>query len=1226
MHLKTRPKKMAMLASRDAQVERANRTSANQLGTFRIAAEVEYFYLSKSFAGLSSPLQMTRIFTTPSTLLPVHDSANGGSRGGGLGRCLSINVLCRKRELERIVMENKTWATPEEFGRRGVTHLRKQAIRQHLACLARPVARTEVRAQAAVMAAEETSDLIGTARLRDENVSPLRRGQTEERGAFVYMDLTHEVGYLSEVGPSAEREWVRSTSISYSRGGDIEREKKTTCQCPPPLEDSDNGQESGHLSTSVSVHSATRGAETKKSCGSQEQHGKTATAAAVKSEGGGVGDCGGDGDDNGGGGSQPDYSEFAGGEGDEEERYSVFDEEQEERREEKEEQEQDEQCSEFGYGSSTREAVVQPAEAESHSSEVEDVRQEQRLGDGLENEGEQQDTREGSAGEAKAGLDENDCSRAQTKGRNGGTQTRCSPDLQLESVAVELEDRLDQNDTSVAETASGAKNIEPEEIESPEQQEQNQQQNGLSVTQAQEGEVETKCDGSDGGRGSMRSGQGSELSADNGYRSESFDGDGYTTDSGMSGPVPEALSTTQKAGTSPAGSVEPPNMATASIAPTDLRSAAAPQGDNSDDSCSSPPPLSISPLLVEDRSPPGGNPTPRVDSPQPQEDPPSLPVSPQPMSVASSCLDVSPETLQDPPGRDDPPPLPASRSLPSSPSSLPEDSGGDSSSARIDAVDLQPDIPLSNSDNQCEPGAHDHAGAAIPDADTNAGLVVLARRDNLPGTHSASDSSNTANIEDSAPTNLAGASRTLASSEECASADTAANEGLPDGASTAEGVSSSDVNGDGIESPLCGTTVTPTAANEHYEERNELAGTGGWKMMPKALPPSRNMEQVSLVESAKTIMENTSQEASMNDDSATTGPLAQQGALQQPTAADGLQGQDSSQKVGGDSFESSVTLKSMHDSNKNSDPATTATVVSGEAEDSRYAAAGINIGEADKTNEQSVIDGNGTNEGEPEAVRKPAAEAKEPSGNGTTDVDPIDDGDDSPEEAATGVDAAAFGLAAVKEVQDSVITTDEAIASGAGSGENVSPTSDSADGAVHEASPGRESAANEATDGPVSSGRTNEHDGPDHSVSVGHDEPSTVGGETATASLDDDTALGPNENETGKPVEIPEAIGWESEGHQAISADGTDGNSVYDEVFEETSSSTEQAAEAVSSLDGGAMTTIAKTGNVVASHFSQGQEDPADASGRGDAGEPPLATTDRVGESPRLSQNHSRGG
>lgn len=56
---------------------------------------------------------MTKIFTTPSALLPIVDSVDG--RGDGLGPCLSINVLCRKRELERIAMENKTWvrSTPD---------------------------------------------------------------------------------------------------------------------------------------------------------------------------------------------------------------------------------------------------------------------------------------------------------------------------------------------------------------------------------------------------------------------------------------------------------------------------------------------------------------------------------------------------------------------------------------------------------------------------------------------------------------------------------------------------------------------------------------------------------------------------------------------------------------------------------------------------------------------------------------------------------------------------------------------------------------------------------------------------------------------------------------------------------------------------------------------------------------------------------------------------------
>ncbi|CAM9196611.1 unnamed protein product, partial [Ectocarpus sp. 13 AM-2016] len=1256
MHLKTRPKKMAILASRDAQVERANRDLLRQ---------------------------MTRIFTTPSALLPVHDSADGGSRGEGVGRCLSINVLCRKRELERIAMENKTWvkhmekvspsynaaawerdwlerkriierlrtvryarekATPEEFSRRGVTQLRKQARVQ------------QTRGQAFEAGYSPAPRLFGSARSKNRgqsrrssngcgrNVGPHRNRQTTKRKCFSSSSrsnrgkrtlhrhgrdarggMLHRSGSerRARMGSKHEQQVLKrvASESSMVSSGDIGWEEKTSCQRPPPIEESNNGQDGDHLPISVSVQTATRGAEAKKTGGSQEQNGKMAAAAAVKSEGSGVGDGDGDGDDNGGGGSQSDFSEFARGEGEQEEQYSEFDEEQqEERRDGKEEQEQNEQYSEFGEGSSTREAVVQPAEAESHSSEVEDVRQEQRLGDGLENEGEKQETREGSAGEAKGGLDKNDCSRGQTENPDGSTQIRCSPELQLESAAVELEDRLDQNDTSVVERTSGVKKIEPERIESPEQQEQEQQQKELYVTQAQEGEVETRCDGGDGGRGSMRAGDGSELSADDGYRSESFDGDGCTTDSGVSGPVPEALSTTQEAGTSPAGSVEPPNMATASTTPTDLPSAATPEGDTSDESCSSPPPLGTSPLLVEDRSQPGGNPTLPPDPPQPQEDPPSLPVSPQPMSVASSCLDISPETLRDPPGLDEPPPLPTSSSSLSSPSSHPQDSGGDNSSARIDVVHLQRDIPLSNSNNQCEPGAHDHAGAAIPDTDTDAGLVVMARGDNLPGTHSPSDSSNTADIEDSTPTILAGASRALASSEECASADVAATEGLSGDASTEEGVSSSGVNGHGIESPLCGTAVTPTAANKRCEESNELDGTGGWRMVPDALPSSSYMEQVSLVESPKTVMETTSQEASMSDESTTTGPLAQQGALQ-PTTVDVLQGQDSPQRVGEDLFES----------NEKFDPATTTTVVSGKEEDSRYAAAGINVEESDKANERFVRkDGSGTNEGEPEAVREPAAKAQEPSGNGTMDMDPIDDGVDSPEEAATGVDAPAFRIAvpltAVKEVHDYVFITDEAIASGAGLGENVSPTSCSADGAVHEASTGRESTANEATDGPVSSGKTNQHNVPDHSVSMGHDEPSTVGGETAAASLDDDTALGPNENETGKPVETLEAVGGESEGHQAKSADGADGNSVYDEVFEEMSSSTEQAAEKVSSLDGGATTSTVEIGSVVASLFFQGKEVPADASGGGDAGEPPLATTDRVGESPRLSQNDSRGG
>lgn len=52
---------------------------------------------------------MTRIFTKPSALVPACDYVDGGGNGGG-GRgvtCASINVMCRKRELERIALENK---------------------------------------------------------------------------------------------------------------------------------------------------------------------------------------------------------------------------------------------------------------------------------------------------------------------------------------------------------------------------------------------------------------------------------------------------------------------------------------------------------------------------------------------------------------------------------------------------------------------------------------------------------------------------------------------------------------------------------------------------------------------------------------------------------------------------------------------------------------------------------------------------------------------------------------------------------------------------------------------------------------------------------------------------------------------------------------------------------------------------------------------------------------
>lgn len=47
---------------------------------------------------------MTRIFTAPSSLLLNCDPPDGGE--GGVA-CASINVLCRKRELQRIAMENK---------------------------------------------------------------------------------------------------------------------------------------------------------------------------------------------------------------------------------------------------------------------------------------------------------------------------------------------------------------------------------------------------------------------------------------------------------------------------------------------------------------------------------------------------------------------------------------------------------------------------------------------------------------------------------------------------------------------------------------------------------------------------------------------------------------------------------------------------------------------------------------------------------------------------------------------------------------------------------------------------------------------------------------------------------------------------------------------------------------------------------------------------------------
>lgn len=112
--------------------------------------------------------------------------------------------------------------------------------------------------------------------------------------------------------------------------GDAGMERKTSCRCPPPFADSDNVQDGDQLPISVSVHAATQGAEANTCDESQEQHGKTAAATAVKLEGvgGGGGGGGGGGDDDGGSGSQSDYSEFAGGEGDEEEQYSDFVEDQ----------------------------------------------------------------------------------------------------------------------------------------------------------------------------------------------------------------------------------------------------------------------------------------------------------------------------------------------------------------------------------------------------------------------------------------------------------------------------------------------------------------------------------------------------------------------------------------------------------------------------------------------------------------------------------------------------------------------------------------------------------------------------------------------------------------------------------------------------------------------------------------------------------------------------------
>ena len=130
VHLKTRPKKKAILAARDAEVERANRCGNatihavyalrhSQQEELRalvtthldtgVVHHLQSFRPSKLYVLRDLLRQMTKIFTAPSALLPITDSAEG--RGNGLGPCLSINVLCRKRELERIALENKTWVS-----------------------------------------------------------------------------------------------------------------------------------------------------------------------------------------------------------------------------------------------------------------------------------------------------------------------------------------------------------------------------------------------------------------------------------------------------------------------------------------------------------------------------------------------------------------------------------------------------------------------------------------------------------------------------------------------------------------------------------------------------------------------------------------------------------------------------------------------------------------------------------------------------------------------------------------------------------------------------------------------------------------------------------------------------------------------------------------------------------------------------------------------------------
>lgn len=60
---------------------------------------------------------MTKIFITPSALLPVFDCPEGGNGVGERGMvCASVNALERRRELERIAVENKHLVRRRERG------------------------------------------------------------------------------------------------------------------------------------------------------------------------------------------------------------------------------------------------------------------------------------------------------------------------------------------------------------------------------------------------------------------------------------------------------------------------------------------------------------------------------------------------------------------------------------------------------------------------------------------------------------------------------------------------------------------------------------------------------------------------------------------------------------------------------------------------------------------------------------------------------------------------------------------------------------------------------------------------------------------------------------------------------------------------------------------------------------------------------------------------------